>query len=114
MPVFYAVAENLNETKDLRINDESNQDDAILRIIFLVLTMNLHLRFRFVIFELQEMKLPVRLINTTNERRLVEGHETTPLRVKGDIEDISSEVDDGLERLHFLDETSRILVLSAS
>ncbi|GFV21004.1 hypothetical protein TNCV_2280482 [Trichonephila clavipes] len=60
------------------------------------------------------MKLPVRLINTTNERRLVEGHETTPLRVKGDIEDISSEVDDGLERLHFLDETSRILVLSAS
>ncbi|GFV38589.1 hypothetical protein TNCV_132281 [Trichonephila clavipes] len=33
----------------------------------------------------------VRLINTTNEWRLVQGHET-PLRVKGDIEDVSSEL----------------------
>ncbi|GFV34397.1 hypothetical protein TNCV_1776861 [Trichonephila clavipes] len=32
--------------------------------------------------------LPVRLINTTNERRLVQGHETTPLRVKEDIENV--------------------------
>ncbi|GFT33876.1 hypothetical protein TNCV_4383661 [Trichonephila clavipes] len=31
-----------------------------------------HLRFD--IFELQEAKLLVRLINTTNERRLVQGH----------------------------------------
>ncbi|GFV19032.1 transposable element Tcb2 transposase [Trichonephila clavipes] len=51
-----------------------------------------HLRFD--IFELQETKLPVRLINTTNERRLVQGHETAPLRVKGDIEDVSSELGD--------------------
>ncbi|GFU55666.1 hypothetical protein TNCV_1649761 [Trichonephila clavipes] len=39
-----------------------------------------HLRFD--IFELQETMLPERLINTANERRLVQGHETTPLRVK--------------------------------
>ncbi|GFV94566.1 hypothetical protein TNCV_3826331 [Trichonephila clavipes] len=45
-----------------------------------------HLRFD--IFELLETKLPVRLINTTNKRRLVKGHETTPLRVKGDIRDV--------------------------
>ncbi|GFV36091.1 hypothetical protein TNCV_346071 [Trichonephila clavipes] len=42
--------------------------------------------------QLQETKLPVRLINTTNERRLVQGHET-PRKVKGDIEDVSSELD---------------------
>ncbi|GFW82573.1 hypothetical protein TNCV_4694551 [Trichonephila clavipes] len=41
----------------------------------------------FDIFELQETKLPVRLIDTTNERRQVQGHETT-LRVKGNIEDM--------------------------
>ncbi|GFY01209.1 hypothetical protein TNCV_5076761 [Trichonephila clavipes] len=46
-------------------------------------------------YELQETKLPLRLINTPNERRLVQGHETTPLRVKGDIEDVSSELDNG-------------------
>ncbi|GFU24536.1 hypothetical protein TNCV_2264891 [Trichonephila clavipes] len=40
-----------------------------------------HLRFD--IFELQETKLPLRLINTTNKLRLVQGHETTQLRVKG-------------------------------
>ncbi|GFV07720.1 hypothetical protein TNCV_4942221 [Trichonephila clavipes] len=48
----------------------------------------------FDIFELQETKLPVRLINTTNERRLVQGHETL-LKVKGDIEDVTSELDNG-------------------
>ncbi|GFX09981.1 ubiquitin carboxyl-terminal hydrolase 40 [Trichonephila clavipes] len=52
-----------------------------------------HLRFD--IFELQEMKLPLGLIITTNERRLVQGHET-PLRMKGDIEDVSSELDNGV------------------
>ncbi|GFX15784.1 hypothetical protein TNCV_1061061 [Trichonephila clavipes] len=31
----------------------------------------------------QETKLPVRLINITNERRPVQGHDTTPLRVRG-------------------------------
>ncbi|GFU37814.1 hypothetical protein TNCV_1063521 [Trichonephila clavipes] len=40
------------------------------------------------------MKLLVRLINTTNERRLVQGHET-PLRIKWDIKDVSSELDNG-------------------
>ncbi|GFX64490.1 hypothetical protein TNCV_4043801 [Trichonephila clavipes] len=45
--------------------------------------------------ELQETKLPVRLISTTSERRLVQAHETAPLRMKGDIEDVSSELDDG-------------------
>ncbi|GFW17667.1 uncharacterized protein TNCV_2652241 [Trichonephila clavipes] len=71
-----------------------------------------HLRFN--IFKLQETKLPVRLINTTNERRLVQGHETTPLRVKGDMEDACSELDSGSQRLHFLDETPRILLLSVN
>ncbi|GFS86095.1 hypothetical protein TNCV_1583421 [Trichonephila clavipes] len=52
-----------------------------------------HLRFD--IFQLQETKLPVRLINITNVRRLVQGHETIPLRVKGDIKDASSERDNG-------------------
>ncbi|GFU61474.1 hypothetical protein TNCV_2287711 [Trichonephila clavipes] len=61
-----------------------------------------HLHFD--IFELQEKKLSERLVYTTNERRLVQwGHDTTPLRVKGDIEDVSSELDDGdiLVALHF-------------
>ncbi|GFT24846.1 hypothetical protein TNCV_3021331 [Trichonephila clavipes] len=53
-----------------------------------------HLRFD--IFGLQEAKLPVRLINTTNERRLVQGHET-PMRVKGDMEDVSCELDNGVK-----------------
>ncbi|GFY23943.1 hypothetical protein TNCV_4896241 [Trichonephila clavipes] len=56
--------------------------------------------------------LPVRLINTTNERRLVQGHETTPLRVKGDIEVVSSKLGDGVEGCTFLDETLRILLFS--
>ncbi|GFX54522.1 hypothetical protein TNCV_792091 [Trichonephila clavipes] len=54
------------------------------------LTQNLHLRLD--ISELHGIKLPVRLINTTNERRLVQGRETT-LRVKGDIKDVSSKLD---------------------
>ncbi|GFY15420.1 hypothetical protein TNCV_1572311 [Trichonephila clavipes] len=49
---------------------------------------------RFDIFEQQETKLPVRLIYTTNERGIVQGHELIPLRVKEDIEDVSSELDD--------------------
>ncbi|GFX34719.1 hypothetical protein TNCV_2514351 [Trichonephila clavipes] len=44
------------------------------------------------------MKLSVRLVNTTNVRRLVQGHETTPLRVKEDIEYISS----GRRQMSFL------------
>ncbi|GFS96471.1 uncharacterized protein TNCV_17871 [Trichonephila clavipes] len=68
---------------------------------------HLHLRF----CKLQEKNLPVRLLNTTNERRLVQGHET-PLRVKGDIEDVSSGLDNGGQRLHFLDEMAKILMLS--
>ncbi|GFW98809.1 hypothetical protein TNCV_2837701 [Trichonephila clavipes] len=44
-------------------------------------------------------KLPVRLINTTNERRLVQGPET-PMRVKGDIDDFSSELDNGVKGCH--------------
>ncbi|GFW93273.1 uncharacterized protein TNCV_2603911 [Trichonephila clavipes] len=40
-------------------------------------------------------------------------HGTTPLRVKEDIEDVSSELGHGGERLHFLDETSKTLLLSA-
>ncbi|GFW51311.1 hypothetical protein TNCV_3254401 [Trichonephila clavipes] len=43
---------------------------------------------RFDIFELQETKLPVRLINTMNKLRLVQGHETTPLKVKGDMKEV--------------------------
>ncbi|GFU95529.1 hypothetical protein TNCV_2729831 [Trichonephila clavipes] len=39
----------------------------------------------------------------TNEGRLVRGHGTL-LRVKGDIEDASNELDNGRYRLHFLDE----------
>ncbi|GFW59644.1 hypothetical protein TNCV_2756531 [Trichonephila clavipes] len=52
-----------------------------------------HLRFD--IFELQETKLPVRLISTRNERRPVQGQETTTLRVKGDIVDVLRELDNG-------------------
>ncbi|GFW66200.1 uncharacterized protein TNCV_1710991 [Trichonephila clavipes] len=55
-----------------------------------------HLHFD--IFELQETELLVRLINTTNERRLIQGHgghETTPLRVKRNIEDVSCVLDNG-------------------
>ncbi|GFS81689.1 hypothetical protein TNCV_2706431 [Trichonephila clavipes] len=55
---------------------------------------------RFDISELHGMKLPVRLINATNERRLVQEHET-PLRVKGDIKDVSSKLGNGGQRLHF-------------
>ncbi|GFU38216.1 uncharacterized protein TNCV_2432511 [Trichonephila clavipes] len=41
------------------------------------------------------MKLPVRLINTTNNWRLVQGHETSPMSVKEIIADASREVDNG-------------------
>ncbi|GFV80175.1 uncharacterized protein TNCV_1477371 [Trichonephila clavipes] len=40
------------------------------------------------------MKLPVQLINTSSERRLVQGHEI-PLNLTMDIEDVSSELDNG-------------------
>ncbi|GFX05707.1 acetoacetyl-CoA synthetase [Trichonephila clavipes] len=46
----------------------------------------------------QESKLPVQLINTTSEMRLVQGHgghEATPLKLKVDIKDTSSELDNG-------------------
>ncbi|GFX81897.1 hypothetical protein TNCV_2570971 [Trichonephila clavipes] len=69
--------------------------------------------FSAYVFQLQETKLPVRLINTTNEWRLAQRHET-PLRVKGDIEDVSSELDNESLRLHFLDEMPIILLLSIS
>ncbi|GFV12455.1 hypothetical protein TNCV_1792341 [Trichonephila clavipes] len=59
------------------------------------------------------MKLPGRLINTTNERySRTRGYETTPQRVKGDIEDVSIELDNEFQRLYILDETTRILLLS--
>ncbi|GFW48715.1 hypothetical protein TNCV_4242961 [Trichonephila clavipes] len=60
------------------------------------------------------MKLPVRLINPSNERGLVHGHETIPLRVKGENEYVSSELDNGGQRVHFLNETPRIILLSAT
>ncbi|GFU11960.1 hypothetical protein TNCV_3265581 [Trichonephila clavipes] len=47
---------------------------------------------RFDIFELQETKLPVRLINITNEWKVVQGYEI-PMRVKGDFEDVFNELD---------------------
>ncbi|GFX94978.1 hypothetical protein TNCV_3046101 [Trichonephila clavipes] len=50
-----------------------------------------HLRFD--IFVLQETKLPVRLINTSNGCRPVKEHETTPLRIKGDREEVSNQLD---------------------
>ncbi|GFX73206.1 hypothetical protein TNCV_1245291 [Trichonephila clavipes] len=37
--------------------------------------------------------LPIRLINTTNKRRLVQGYETTSLKMNGKIEDVSNELD---------------------
>ncbi|GFX40322.1 hypothetical protein TNCV_4319551 [Trichonephila clavipes] len=49
----------------------------------------------FDISELQETKLPIRLIITTKKWKLVQGHEITPLRVKGDIGDVCSELDNG-------------------
>ncbi|GFY26957.1 uncharacterized protein TNCV_930981 [Trichonephila clavipes] len=74
----------------------------------------MHKHLRFDIFELQETNLPVRLINATNERRLVQGHgvQTIPMRIKGDIEDVFREMDNGA--LHFLDEIPKILLPSAS
>ncbi|GFS76645.1 HTH_Tnp_Tc3_2 domain-containing protein [Trichonephila clavipes] len=43
-----------------------------------------------------ETKLPVQLINATNEHySMTRGHVASPLRIQGDIEDISSELDNG-------------------
>ncbi|GFU55640.1 uncharacterized protein TNCV_3193321 [Trichonephila clavipes] len=70
-----------------------------------------HLRFD--ISEAHETKLPVRLINTINKRRLVKGYDTTPLRVKGDIQDVSIGLDNKGYRVPFLDEVPRILLLVA-
>ncbi|GFV93619.1 uncharacterized protein TNCV_1989311 [Trichonephila clavipes] len=70
-----------------------------------------HLRFD--IFEIQETKLPVLQINTTNEWRLAQGQETL-LKVKVDIEDVSREFANGDCRLHFLDKIARILLFSVS
>ncbi|GFV43447.1 hypothetical protein TNCV_5121 [Trichonephila clavipes] len=46
--------------------------------------------------------------------RITQEHGATPLRVKEDIEDVSSELGNEGSRLHFLDETSRTILLSAS
>ncbi|GFS74973.1 hypothetical protein TNCV_1396381 [Trichonephila clavipes] len=69
---------------------------SFIAAIFICFVKELHnlSHLRFDIFELEETKLPVRLINTTDEQRLLEGHET-PLKVKGDIDDVSSELDNG-------------------
>ncbi|GFV32090.1 hypothetical protein TNCV_1673791 [Trichonephila clavipes] len=59
--------------------------------------------------------LPTSFISTKLVKKRTQGHNATLLRVKEDIEDISSELlSNGGERLHFLDETSRTLLLSAS
>ncbi|GFS61090.1 hypothetical protein TNCV_4956021 [Trichonephila clavipes] len=56
-----------------------------------------------------------RLTNTTNEHcSKTRGHETTPQRVKGGIEDVSIEMDNEFQRLPILDEIPRVLLLSAS
>ncbi|GFT59074.1 uncharacterized protein TNCV_186521 [Trichonephila clavipes] len=46
--------------------------------------------------------------------KITREHETTPLRVKEDIEDVLSELGNEVQRLHLLVETSRTLLLSAS
>ncbi|GFX74894.1 transposable element Tcb1 transposase [Trichonephila clavipes] len=53
------------------------------------------------------------MINTTNERRLVQRHETR-LRVKGDIEDVSSELTMGIKLELLGRNAAKILLLSAS
>ncbi|GFU83541.1 hypothetical protein TNCV_4218011 [Trichonephila clavipes] len=47
-------------------------------------------------------------------RKVIRGHKTTPLRVKEDIGNVSTELGNGGQRLHFLDETFRILLPSES
>ncbi|GFW15034.1 uncharacterized protein TNCV_983261 [Trichonephila clavipes] len=42
-----------------------------------------------------ETKVPVHLINTTTQLRQAQGHETTQLRVQGDIKDVSGELGNG-------------------
>ncbi|GFT06119.1 hypothetical protein TNCV_1595361 [Trichonephila clavipes] len=62
--------------------------------IVLILKTDLH----FDIFELQEAKLPARLINTTNKHPATSSrtreYETTPVRETGGFEDVSIELDD--------------------
>ncbi|GFT55005.1 hypothetical protein TNCV_2325191 [Trichonephila clavipes] len=89
----------LSEINDVLTDDFSDEVPANYLLEFSINYFSLMLKhLRFDIFELQETRLPLRLINTTNERRLVQGQEaqeTTPQRVKGDIEDVSSELGDG-------------------
>ncbi|GFU70634.1 hypothetical protein TNCV_641641 [Trichonephila clavipes] len=65
---------------------------------------------RFDIFGPQETKLLVLLFDSTNERRLVQGHEATPPWMKG----VSSDLDNRGLRLHYLDETPINPLLSSS
>ncbi|GFW81913.1 hypothetical protein TNCV_2885871 [Trichonephila clavipes] len=86
---FEEIGEGLDECEtsgcgDLKVGEYSSSQFIYIK--------KWHLRFD--IFKIQETKLPLRLINTTDERRLVQGHET-PLREKRDIEDFSSEIDNG-------------------
>ncbi|GFU93322.1 hypothetical protein TNCV_1860531 [Trichonephila clavipes] len=53
-------------------------------------------------------------IDEKNFSSILRQHGTTPLKVKEDVDDVSSELDNGGYRLHFLDETSKTLLLSAS
>ncbi|GFT63566.1 hypothetical protein TNCV_870331 [Trichonephila clavipes] len=70
--------------------------------------------------DVRTYKVPVLHGGTLNSHRAASPlvrtrrHGITPLRVKGDIEDASSELDNGGYRLHFLEETPRTLLLSAS
>ncbi|GFW50568.1 hypothetical protein TNCV_2888711 [Trichonephila clavipes] len=56
----------------------------------------------------------VLLVTTTGVKQQspTRGQETTPLSRKGDIEVVSSELDNGDYNLHFLDETSKAIALS--
>ncbi|GFX97957.1 hypothetical protein TNCV_4906081 [Trichonephila clavipes] len=56
-------------------------------------------RIRRHVFEPQERKSPVRLIKTTNEHgSKTRRHETTPQRLKGDVKDVSIELDNEFRR----------------
>ncbi|GFU86163.1 hypothetical protein TNCV_368211 [Trichonephila clavipes] len=88
-PSFWAQNSTSRQSGIVASDADCGAEGSGIKFFSLVLK---HLRFD--IFELQETRLAVRLINTTNERRLVQGHET-PLRVKEDIEDVSSELDNG-------------------
>ncbi|GFT05264.1 hypothetical protein TNCV_123001 [Trichonephila clavipes] len=47
-----------------------------------------------------------------NERRLVQGHETTPLRLKGDIEDVYNELDNGCQSREDIEYVLKALLLA--